>query len=103
MVGLLSACLEYGITSALGVNDMHGASEARVERVHGTKHLHLLPRLTDWSLKERGFVSTSVDFGIAWPCVPGCRPHRLIVLDLLILDLDQMGKGNARHVVEAEA
>src|SRR5271169_381047 len=100
---LLSTPLEYGIASPLGFDDVHCASEARVERVNRTQDLHRTLRISDRSLQQRGLVSAALAFGITWSCVPGCGHDRLVVLDLLVLDPDPMGKRATRRLVEPEA
>ena len=87
----------------LGVHHVDGTSQTRVERVNSTQDLHRTLRISDRGLQQRGLVSASLAFCITWSRVPGCGYDRLVVLDLLVLDLDPMGKRAARRLVESEA
>ena len=91
------------VLAALGVDHMHRAGDARIERMNGTQDLQRPVRIGDRRVQQRRFISAALSLRIARSRVPGGRNHRLIVLDRFAVDLDPVAERAARRFVPSVA
>ncbi len=86
----------------VGVVGVDRAGEARVERVHGAQHLERQLRDRRWGCRPARPRTGRAGPSSRGPGVPGRGHHRLVVLDLAVLDDDPVRERAARRLVEAE-
>ena len=73
----------------VGVDDVHGASNTRIEAVHCPQDFQWPLGIRNWSTDERLLYRPHRSFGITRPKVPGGGYHVLVFLDFAFLDLVQ--------------
>src|ERR1043165_7938341 len=100
---LSSKHLHFRDLSALWVERVDGAGEARVERVDRAQHFERLLRVNHGVADERRLVRPLRALCVARAGVPGCGDDGLIVLVMPVAYDDPVRERAARRFVEAEA
>ena len=85
----------------LGVDNMHGTGEARIEAMNGTENLQRLFRVVHAVTFEGGLVRAFGPRGVARSCVPGRWHHGLVIGDLALVYNDPMRQGTSWRLKES--
>ena len=86
------------------VGQMDGAGDTGIEAVDGAQDLNRLRLIFQFVIVlQRGLVGTGLILRVTRACIPGRRHDRLIIVDLLILDNDEVRQPAARRLHEAHA
>ena len=99
-----SGHLDLDLGAGLRVREVDGAGDAGVEGVDGAQDLQRLVDVGELVVVlQRRLVGPGDALGVAGTGVPGGGDHRLVVVDLAVVDDDPVPQGAARGLHEAGA
>ena len=89
--------------AAFRIQNVDAAGHAGIEGVDGAQDFDRVFQVGDGRAYERRFVGAGLPGRITRGAVPGAGNDRLVILDLLVLDVDPVAQGAARRFGEAPA